>query len=59
MKTRMAKAEDGRRLAPKAQEALRRRVVDAILNQGMRQTEAARVFGVSRTSVYNWQKASR
>lgn len=49
---------DARKLSPQAQEALRKRAVDAI-NDGMSQTEAARVFGVSRTSVSTWVRLFR
>lgn len=49
--------EDGRRLSPEAQEQLRRRVVHAIIDEGMRQVDAARVFAVGRTSIYYWLKA--
>jgi transposase len=48
---------DGRRLSPQAQQELRRRVVHAILEQGMAQTQASRLFGVGRTSIYYWLKA--
>ncbi len=44
---------DARLLPPNAQEELRRRTVDAVL-KGMLQTEAAKVFGVSRSSVAKW-----
>lgn len=44
---------DTRRLSPEAQEEIRLRVVSAI-RQGMGKSEAARRFGVSRTSIYNW-----
>jgi len=50
---------DGRRLSPQAQHELRRRVVHAILEQGMAQTQASRLFGVGRTSIYYWLKAHR
>lgn len=49
---------DARKLSPEAQEALRKRAVDAV-NHGMSQTEAAKVFGVSRASVSTWMKLSR
>lgn len=49
--------QDGRKLSPQAQQELRRRVVHAILEQGMAQTEASRLFGVGRTSIYYWLKA--
>lgn len=48
---------DMRRLSPDAQEALRRRVVNAVLTEGLTQTAAARMFGVSRVSVNGWMKA--
>lgn len=44
---------DARSLSPEAQEDLRRRVVAAV-QQGMSQSEAARVFGVSRQIVNTW-----
>ena len=44
---------DARLLSPQAQEALRHRAVEAVRN-GMSQTEAARVFGVSRSSAAKW-----
>jgi len=50
---------DGRQLSPQAQENLRRRVVRAILEHGMSQVEAVRVFGVGRTSIHNWLDACR
>jgi transposase len=45
---------DARRLQPEAQEDLRRRVVAAIREGGMRQVEAVRTFHVSRSAVHNW-----
>jgi transposase len=45
--------QDTRRLSPQAQEALRVRVVQAIRG-GMRKSQAAVVFGVSRTSIDAW-----
>lgn len=50
---------DARRLSSQAQEELRRRVVRAVVDQGMTQAEAVRTFGVGRTSVHNWVKAYR
>ena len=44
---------DARSLPAKAQEDLRRRVVEAV-QQGLSQTEAARVFGVARGTVSRW-----
>lgn len=48
---------DARRLAPAAQEDLRRRVVRAVREQGLSKVKAARTFGVSRASVHNWLRA--
>jgi len=48
---------DGRKLTPEAQEVLRKRVVDAIVNHGMRQVDACKTFNVSKTSVHNWLTA--
>lgn len=45
---------DMRRLSPAQQEALRKRVMAAIRN-GMADTEAVRVFGVSANSIRNWK----
>jgi len=50
---------DARLLAPQAQEDLRRRVVAAVLAQKLSQVEAARTFGVSRMSIYNWLEGVR
>ena len=47
--------KDARSLSATAQEALRRRAVKAV-NQGMTQTEAAGVFGVSRQAIHGWIK---
>jgi transposase len=47
---------NARRLSPKAQEDLRLRVIHAIVDQGMRQVDAVRYFGVGRTSIHNWLK---
>src|SRR6056297_1931281 len=48
---------DARHLDASAQEDLRRRVVHAIVEDGMTQAEAVRTFHVGRTSVHNWKKA--
>jgi transposase len=45
---------DARRLAPEAQEDLRRRVVYAVVEDGMGKSRAARTFGVTRQSIDNW-----
>ncbi len=47
------KTEDARSLPAKAQEALRRRVVQAV-REGLTQAEAARLFGVARGTVNGW-----
>jgi len=44
---------DTRRLSPDGQESVRRTVVAAVQG-GMTQSEAARMFGVSRTSINTW-----
>ena len=46
---------DTRRLPPDAQEALRFRVMEA-WRGGMKPAVAARTFGVSRSSIWNWRK---
>jgi transposase len=50
---------DTRKLSTEAKEALRVRVAAAVVDDGMRPAEAARVFKVSRTSVYAWAEAYR
>lgn len=47
--------QDARCLSPKAQEALRIRVMK-LIGEGMPVSQAARTFGVSRMAIYNWQK---
>lgn len=49
---------DARSLPAAAQEDLRRKAVKAVL-EGMTQTEAARLFGVSRVAVNNWCRQHR
>lgn len=49
------KKRDSRLLGPAAQEDLRKRVAQAV-RDGMSQSEAARVFGVSRQAVNGWMK---
>ena len=46
--------QDARKLDLMGKEDLRRRSVRAVTEQGMSKAEAARVFGVSRTSVHLW-----
>ena len=50
--------KDARSLKPEAQAALRQRAVMGVVS-GMRQTEAAGVFGVTRQAVGKWMKAYR
>ena len=47
------KTKDARSLPSVAQEDLRRKVVNAVLG-GMKQTEAAKLFGVSRAAIHHW-----
>ena len=49
--------KDARSLSSEAQEDLRRRVIEAILTQGMKKAHAARTFGVSRQAINNWLAA--
>jgi len=49
----MVEIKDARSLSPDAQEALRLRAVRAVLD-GMTQGEAARQFGIARTTVNSW-----
>lgn len=50
------KTNDARSLAPKAQEALRKKAVKAVLG-GRTRTEVAEIFGVTRQTVALWVKA--
>ena len=56
VRLRVMSTHDARRLSPAAQEDLRRRVIRAVMDEGMLKAEAARTFGVSRTSIYYWMK---
>ena len=47
---------DTRKESQKGQDGVRRKVVHAIIKGGMSTSEAARVFGVSRTSIWAWNK---
>jgi len=49
--------QDARCLSSEAQEALRRRVIHAVVREKVRPAHAARLFRVSRTAIYNWLKA--
>lgn len=53
------KPYDARMLSAQAQESLRLRVVQAVVDQRVRPSVAARMFNVSRTSVYQWVKTYR
>ena len=48
--------DDTRKESQKGQDGIRRKVIHAVVG-GMRQVEAARIFGVSRTSIWTWLKA--
>jgi len=50
---------DARRLAPEAQEALRRRAVAVVLAREMTQAAASTAFGVARKTVWLWLEAHR
>ena len=50
---------DGRRLSPETLHIMRRKAVEAIQAGELNQTEAAAVFGVSRSTVAAWMKAFR
>jgi transposase len=52
------KRKDARHLAPQAQEAIRMRAVEAVRG-GMSQTDAARIFGVTRRAVSKWMQRYR
>lgn len=52
------KTTDARSLDPQAQEALRLRVVLAV-TKGLKQTEAVKIFGVSRAAVIKWMRQWR
>ena len=47
------KVKDARSISPEGQEALRKRAVQAVLS-GLKQTVAARTFGVARGTVARW-----
>ena len=47
------KIKDARSLSPTAQEALRQRAVNAVL-QGKKRNEVAKIFGVSQTALRKW-----
>jgi transposase len=50
------KTQDARSLPAKAQEAIRRKAVNAVLD-GMRKKEAAKIFGVTRQTIGKWIRA--
>jgi hypothetical protein len=47
---------DTRKESQKGQDGIRSKVVHAVTEGGMSQSEGARVFGVSRTSIGTWFK---
>jgi transposase len=51
--------QDARKLDLYGKEDLRRRVIQAVTIESVSVTQAARLFGVSRTSVFNWCKLYR
>ena len=51
--------KDARSLSSEAQEDLRRRVIKAVLTQGMKKAHASRTFGVSRQAINNWLAAHK
>ena len=51
--------QDARCLSSESQEALRRRVIHAVVQEKVRPAHAARLFRVSRTAIYNWLRAYR
>jgi transposase len=51
------KPPDARSLSPEAQQALRQRVVHTMQDQRLRPAQAARLFGLHRTTVGRWWKA--
>jgi transposase len=51
--------QDARKLDLYGKEDLRRRVIQAVTIENVSVTQAARLFGVSRTSVFNWCKLYR
>jgi len=48
------RAFDARHLCANAQQELRRRVIHAVVDLSVKPALAARLFGIGRTSVYNW-----
>jgi transposase len=54
----VVEVKDARSLSPEGQEALRKRAVRVVLS-GMKQTTAARAFGVARGMVARWMHEHR
>lgn len=55
----MMKIQDARFLKKESRESLRRRVVHAVVDKQLKQSEAARIFGVCAYSVSKWMRAFR
>lgn len=53
----MIKIQDARFLKKESRESLRRRVVHAVVNEKVKQSMAARIFGVCAYSVSKWVRA--
>ena len=53
------KKQDARKLSRDTQEELRKRVIHAIENEGMKQVEAVRFFQVSRAAISKWLRIYR
>ena len=50
---------DARMLSSEAQEQLRLRIARSVVDEGLRPSQAVRLYKVSRTSVYQWAQAYR
>jgi transposase len=50
------RSDDTRKESQKGQDGIRRKVVNAV-RAGMQYVDAARIFGVSRSSIWTWMKA--
>jgi transposase len=50
---------DARKLSPEAQETLRIRVVLGIVEEGLSQKEAVKLYRISRAAIIKWMKIYR